>query len=192
MDAPAPTPPPRPAPAALGSVRARGRRLRWLAVVVVCAALGAWGWHSLTRGVIGRGIVMSVLRAATGCDAATSRVRVHPFGPLEVEGLVLSVPASAGVRGPAAQVLRAERVKIDLDWSGWAGGRVRPVSIALDHPVFRVSQDPEGRLNVAALGTGAVPGAGTGDVALPGLVASTARLEVEGLVLSVPASAGVR
>ena len=179
MDAPAPTPPTRPAPDAQGSARARGhRRLRWLVVAAVLAVLGLLGWQSLTRGVIGRGIVMSVLRAATGCEATASRVRLHPFGALEVEELVLSVPESAGVRGPAAQVLRAAQVKIDLDWSGWAVGRIRPVAIALDRPVFRLSQDREGRLNVAALGTGAVPGAGSGDLPLPGLSASAARVEV--------------
>ena len=158
-------------------------RWRWLVALCLICTLSVWGWHSLTRGVLGRGLVISVLRTATGCAAAARQVHVHPFGALEVEGLALSVPEGAGVRGPAAQVLRAERVRVDLDWSGWMRGDVRPRAITLDRPVIRVSQDAEGRLKGAARGGAPLPGrggvsAGGADRALPGLTANAARLEV--------------
>ncbi|MFN0011599.1 MAG: hypothetical protein ACKVS8_08140 [Phycisphaerales bacterium] len=168
MDAPAPD-----QPVALRPPSRARRRAVWLTAVLALIAAGVGLWHSATRGVIARAIVASAVRAASGCETTVRAVHVRLFGAADMEGLSLRVP---GVAGPAGEVLRAERVVAELDWSGWLRGVIVPTAIAVDRPVLRLSQSAEGTLNISAVPSGRGSGAGTAVV--PRLSATAARVEV--------------
>lgn len=163
-----PTPGPSPnAAAALPGARVRGRKrriARWcirvivgipLLLIATSLLLANSPWVAST--------VREQLSVATGCTVELERARIELDGRILIAGLKLRVP---GMDGPEGQLLAAERAEVDLTWSAalsWSGlSAVRPRSIRLTKPVFRLSQSlDDGSLNIAGLAA-AGPGSGSG------------------------------
>jgi hypothetical protein len=118
--------------------------------------------------------VRAEIAAATGCLVEMDRARIDLDGRVEIKNLRLSIP---GVAGPEALLLSAEEAEIDLSWAAalsWSGlSAVKPTSIRLEKPLFRLSQSlDDGSLNLAGLATGGAGGSGGGAAPGGGAVAA--------------------
>jgi hypothetical protein len=152
--------------------RRRLRRGAW-ASVIVTAALLALAWF-LTQGAVPRWLLTSAVRDRLGAELTLGGVGLAPDGTLHASAVRLSLPESAGVKGPARELLTAERVIVELDWSGWWMGRTPSVvSVNVDAPIIRISQSTDGgglnisKLRAASASGGATGGSGAGAPAGP-------------------------
>lgn len=121
----------------------------------------------LARSPMVRNGIAEQLVELTGADVRMRKAKIDVTGRIIARDLVLTVP---GLSGPAAEIVTARKVEIDLDWSGvfsWSGlGTPRPTAVRLYNPVFRLSQSfDDGSLNFGGLaqrGGGGVGGGTTG------------------------------
>ncbi len=140
-------------------VRGRKRRIaRWVIRVVVGVPILLIALSLLIAySPLVESTVRSKLQDATGCDVEMDRAFIALDGRVEIRGLKLLVP---GLSGPEAELLSARKAEIDLSWSAamsWSGlSAVRPTSIRLTDPVFRLSQSiDDGSLNIASIAAAA-------------------------------------
>lgn len=110
-------------------------------------------------------IVGSQIRQQTGGELSAGSMVIGVDGRLLARDVVLRVP---NLDGPAAELIRAERAVVDIDWSGLLSGGPRIVAVRLNHPVFRLSQSADdaslnlGQLRFSGGGAGAgTPGPGS-------------------------------
>lgn len=125
-----------------------GRR-RTVAVVAVIAVLLTSGYFLLTSSFFAKWVLLSRLSAALGGPVTASHVQVSPGGRVTIENAALK---ARGIRGVGAEVFRVDRVVAEVDlWSVLKGSpNVR--SVALEGPVFRISQSmDDGTVNVGGL-----------------------------------------
>ncbi len=159
------------------------RRRRWLRRVIIggllLATLAVGGGAFLMRGPAPGWVVARLVRESTACEFRAADTHINLNGALVIEGLLLRSPMTVG---PGGDVLRADRVVVDLDWSGWASLDIRPRGVEIVKPVVRISQDSDGRINLAAIrpAGGAGAGAGGGGLAsrMPHVRVSDALIEL--------------
>ena len=136
-------------------VKGRKRRMaRWCVRVVIGVPLILIAVSLIIANspIVGS-MVRREIEAATGCVVEMDRARIDLDGRVEIKNLRLLIP---GLSGPEAELLSAQKAEIDLSWAAglsWAGmSAVKPTSIRLTNPVFRLSQSvDDGSLNLAGL-----------------------------------------
>ncbi|HYE01693.1 MAG TPA: hypothetical protein VD963_00520, partial [Phycisphaerales bacterium] len=146
-----------------GDRPARGRRarVRWtIRLLFVLVLLVTVGGVLVLRSPVVAWVLASRLESTLGAQMESKGAVVNPGGSLIITGLRLRVP---GVGGGAGEFLSAERVEVDLDWSGVWSGKVVPIGVRLYEPVFRVSLSTrDNSVNLAHLAARAGEGGGPG------------------------------
>ena len=130
------------------------RKRLWALLLLVGLPGGAMVIATRTEAL--KGVVLSGVEKALGCEASATSVRLTWAGRIVVRELRSIAP---DVEGPAAQILLAPRVVAEVDWASALGGTPELTGVTLVKPDVRVSQHVEtGALNVTALrgGTGGV------------------------------------
>ncbi len=133
----------------------RARRWRLLVRLTIGGVilLGV-GAYVVTRGPVPRWLAARIVRESVGAEFDAQWVRLTLDGQLVIDRPVLSVPDPTGELGDARRLLSADKLAIDLSFSGWLSGRVEPTSITAARPVLRISQHvTSGAVNLAALNT---------------------------------------
>jgi len=126
------------------------RRWRWtLRVVIGAPLIAAMTVVLVSRSPLVGRMVRDTIEPLMGGELSYSSAYITLDGTLIVEDLSLRAP---GVAGEEGEVLHVKRAEARLDWSGATSGDVKPRSLLLDEPVFRVSQaTTTGSVNLAEL-----------------------------------------
>ena len=151
------------------------RRRRWTRRCVIALGLLAGvvvGGLYFGRGALTRGVALSRLEAALGYEATSEPAEILPGGWVSLPELALR---TRDVPGEAGEVLRAQRVELDIDWVKAAFSPQEAVrSVRLIRPVFRASVNVEtGALNLSGGGSG---GGASPPSTLPPVAVEGARL----------------
>jgi len=111
--------------------------------------------------LLGR-VIAEQVGGQLGCSFRGGAYVLRLGGGLTIEDARLRVP---GIEGPAAEILRADRIEVDLDWSGVPLRAPRPRGVVLHAPTFRVGVETKsGEINLDAL---RVPSGGGGQKNVP-------------------------
>ncbi len=94
------------------------------------------------------------LRSLLGVEFSASSTILEFDGTLTARDVLLRVP---GVQSEAGELLRADRVIVEMDLSNLHTGTVRPQTIRLHGALCRISVAPDGSMNIDGLGS-AEPG----------------------------------
>lgn len=135
----------------------------------------------LARSPMVRNGIAEQLVELTGAEVRMRKAKIDVTGRIIARDLVLTVP---GLSGPAAEIVTARKVEIDLDWSGvfsWSGiGTPRPTAVRLYNPVFRLSQSfDDGSLNFGGLAQrGGASAAGSGAGGASGRTGPTPTIDI--------------
>lgn len=130
-------------PPAADAIRPR-RRARWpfILFTVFLIAMSLW-W---AKSAIIKAIALPIASNVTGCRVRCATATIASSGEIVLRDLVLRAP---GVRGPAAEILAADELRIALDWSTFPP--TMPRSMELHRPIIRLSQAEDLSLNIAPI-----------------------------------------
>lgn len=128
------------------------RRRRWLRrclILLGCLLLLLGGVSYLTSPARLNRVLVALLEESIGCEARIGRVNLSWDGLLVVDGIEMTVP---GADGKMAELMRTDRVVVQLRLWPLVIGKVRAASVALSHPTLFVTEDlDQGRFNFEML-----------------------------------------
>ncbi|MBL0927836.1 MAG: hypothetical protein IBJ11_09320 [Phycisphaerales bacterium] len=197
------------------AVKSTPGRRRWprraVRLVVLLGILLAGVAALLTQSAVLKWLILPQISSALGGEATASRIAVTLGGEVVISDLRVAASGVGPADSPAAEVLRAQRVGVTLDWGSLVSLSPRLRELRLDKPRLRISQAPDFSINLAGLGSGAAGGTrrpshlpaltiAEGELELgehglppaiaPGGYRALASLRIQGGIVPDPSSAG--